>query len=177
MINVKSTSAIKWIAPIGTKVKSKDAVVTLYKAVCLDAINQALQEKLGGLFGEGHDLSEYTIEDHLVVPNNIDEAIVSDVMIQEMKKPKIPKSVKSPDYSFTHTSQDVIDEYEKTKSRKIIYEKYPEYIAADTLDPINMDPEAYKIVYTVRVRLIKRTVGMIGSKITSRFNISLVNFQ
>ena len=169
MINVKSTSAIKWIAPIGTKVKSKDAVVTLYKAVRLDAINQALQEKLGGLFGEGHDLSEYTIEDHLVVPNNIDEAIVSDVMIQEMKKPKIPKSVKSPDYSFTHTYQDVIDEYEKTKSRKIIYEKYPEYIAADTLDPINMDPDAYKIVYTVRVRLIKRTIGMIGSKITSRY--------
>lgn len=169
MINVKSTSAIKWIAPIGTKVKSKDAVVTLYKAVCLDAINQALQEKLGGLFGEGHDLSEYTIEDHLVVPNNIDEAIVSDVMIQEMKKPKIPKSVKSPDYSFTHTSQDVIDEYEKTKSRKIIYEKYPEYIAADTLDPINMDPDAYKVVYTIRVRLIKRTIGMIGSKITSRY--------
>lgn len=32
-----------------------------------------------------------------------------------------------------------------------------------------MDPEAYKIVYTVRVRLIKRTVGMIGSKITSRY--------
>lgn len=160
MINVKSTSAIKWIAPIGTKVKSKDAVVTLYKAVHLDAINQALQEKLGGLFGEGHDLSEYTIEDHLVVPNNIDEAVVSDVMIQEMKKPKIPKSVKSPDYSFTHTSQDVIDEYEKTKSRKIIYEKYPEYIAADTLDPINMDPDAYKVVYTVRVRLIKRTIGI-----------------
>ena len=81
-------------------------------------------------------------------------------MIQEMKKPKIPKSVKSPDYSFTHTSQDVIDEYEKTKSRKIIYEKYPEYIAADTLDPINMDPDAYKVVYTVRVRLIKRTIGI-----------------
>lgn len=170
MINVKSTSAIKWIAPIGTKVKSKDAVVTLYKAVRLDAINAAMQEKLGGLFGEGHDLSEYTIEDHLVVPNNIDEAVVSDIMIQEMKKPRIPKSVKSPDYSFTRTtSGKVIEEYEKTKSRKIIYEKYPEYIAADTLDPINMDPDAYKVVYTVRVRLIKRTIGMIGSKITSRY--------
>ncbi len=48
----------------------------------------------------------------------------------------------------------------KTKSRKIIYEKYPEYIAADTLDPINMDPDAYKVVYTVRVRLIKRTIGI-----------------
>ena len=169
MINVKTSSAIKWIAPIGTKVKSKDSVVTLYKAVRLDAINQALQEKLGGIFGEGHDLSEYTIEDHLKVPNNIDEAVVSDVMIQEMQKPKIPKSVKTPDYSFTRTSKDVIDEYEKTKSRKIIYEKYPEYIAADTLDPINMDPDAYKIVYTVRVRLIKRTIGIVGSKITSRY--------
>lgn len=53
------------------------------------------------------------------MPNNIDEAIVSDVMIQEMKKPKIPKSVKSPDYSFTHTSQDVIDEYEKQNLEKL----------------------------------------------------------
>lgn len=38
MINVKSISALKWIAPIGTKVKSKDPVVTLMKAVRLDAI-------------------------------------------------------------------------------------------------------------------------------------------
>lgn len=169
MINVKNISAIKWIAPIGTKVKSKDPVVTLYKAVRLDAINAALQEKLGGLFGEGRDLTEYTIEDHLKVPNNIDEAWVSDVMVQEMKNPKIPKSVKAPDYSFAHTSQDVINEYEKNKDRKVIYDKFPEYVAADTLDPINMDPDAYKIVYTVRIRLIKRTIGMIGSKITSRY--------
>ena len=160
MINVKTISALKWIAPIGTKVKSKDPVVTLYKAVRLDAINAALQEKLGGLFGEGRDLSEYTIEEYLKVPNNIDEAWVSDVMIQEMKKPKIPKSVKAPDYSFSHTSDGVIQEYNKTKDRKIIYEKFPEYVAADTLDPINMDPDQYKVVYTVRVRLIKRTIGI-----------------
>lgn len=170
MINVKTTTALKWIAPIGTKVKSKDPVVILYKAVRLDAINQALQEKLGGLFGEGRDLSEYTIEDYLRVPNNIDEAWVSDVMIQEMKTPIIPSSAKkSLNYNFTRiTSGEVIREYEKEKSRDVIYEKFPEYVASDTLDPIIMDRKAYKIVYTVRVRLIKRTVGMIGSKITSR---------
>ena len=171
MINVRTINALKWIAPIGTKVKSKDPVVTLMKAVRLDAINAALQEKLGGIFGEGRNLEQYTIEEYLKVPNNIDEAWVSDVMIQEMKKPKIPGSVKiGPDYySFARTSEDVIQEYNKNKDRKIIYEKFPEYVAADTLDPINMDPDQYKVVYTVRVRLIKRTIGMIGSKITSRY--------
>jgi DNA-directed RNA polymerase beta subunit len=169
-INVKNSAAIKWIAPVGTKVKSKDPIVTLYKTTRLDEVNKALNEKLGGLFGEeGKDLSVYTIEDHLRVPNNIDEAIVSDVMIQEMKKPIIPKTIKAPDYSFTKTSKKVIDEYEKTKDRKIIYNKYPEYIAADTLDPINMDPTEYKIVYTVRIRLIKKQNVVVGSKITSRY--------
>lgn len=38
MINVRTINALKWIAPIGTKVKSKDPVVTLMKAVRLDAI-------------------------------------------------------------------------------------------------------------------------------------------
>lgn len=167
---VKNSSAIKWLAPIGTKVKSKDPVVTLYKAVRLDEINKALNEKLGGLFGEGEkDISEYTIEDHLRVPNNIEEAVVSDIMVQEMLKPKVPKSVKAPDYSFSRTSRAVVEEYEKTKDRKVIYNKYPEYIAADTLDPVNMDPAEYKTVYTVRVRLIKRQNVVVGSKITSRF--------
>ena len=169
-LHVKNSAAIKWIAPIGTKVKSKDPVVTVFKAIRLDEINKALNEKLGGLFGEeGKDLTEYTIEDHLKVPNNIDEAVVSDIMVQEMKKPKIPKGIKVPDYSFSKTSKKIIDEYEKTKDRKIIYNKYPEYIAADTLDPINMDPAEYKTVYTVRVRLIKRQGVTVGSKITSRF--------
>lgn len=169
MINVKTTSALKWIAPIGTKVKSKDPVVTLMKAIRLDAINAALQEKLGGIFGEGKDLERYTVEEHLRVPNNIDEAWVSDVMIQKMEKPRIQKLPKVPDFSFSYTSDDVIQEYNKTKDRKIIYEKFPEYVASDTLDPINMDPSQYKIVYTIRVRLIKKTIGMVGSKITSRY--------
>ena len=170
VLHVKSSSAIKWLAPIGTKVKSKDPVVTIYKAVRLDEINKALNEKLGGLFGEdGKDLTEYTIEDHLRVPNNIDEAVVSDIMIQEMKKPRIPGSVKAPDYSFSRTSKKVIEEYENNKDRKVIYNKYPEYIAADVLDPIVMDPAEYKTVYTVRVRLIKRQNVVVGSKITSRF--------
>lgn len=161
MIPVKTTTALKWIAPIGTKVKSKDPVVTLYKAVRLDAINQAMQERLGGLFGEGRDLDQYTIEEYLRVPNNIDEAWVSDVMIQEMKNPIINKTDRVPDYTFTRTtSGEIIEEYEKNKSRKIIYEKFPEYVAADTLDPIIMDRKKYKVVYTVRVRLIKRTIGI-----------------
>lgn len=168
-IDVKNTAAIKWLAPIGTKVKSKDSVVILNKAVRLDEINKALNEKLGGLFGNDN-LSEYVIEDYLKVPNNIDDAVVSDILVQENKHPKYPKQVKASDLNlnFSHTSQPVIDEYNKNKDRKVIFDKYPEYIAADTLDPINLDSKTYKVVYTVRVRLIKYSPAQKGEKITSR---------
>ena len=124
-VPVKTSTALKWVAPIGTKVKSGDNIVTLFKGVRLDEINRTLNEKLGGLFGEeGKDLTEYTIEEHLKVPNNIDEAWVSDVMIQEQKKPKVPKSVKSPDFTLAHQSAKVIKEYEESKDRKIIFDKF-----------------------------------------------------
>ena len=168
-IDVKNTAAIKWLAPIGTKVKSKDSVVILNKAVRLDEINKALNEKLGGLFGNDN-LSEYVIEDYLKVPNNIEDAVVSDILVQENKHPKYPKQVKASDLNlnFSHTSQPVIDEYNKNKDRKVIFDKYPEYIAADTLDPINLDSKTYKVVYTVRVRLIKYSPAILGEKVTSR---------
>ncbi len=151
-------------------VKSKDPVLTVYKAVRLDEINRALQDKLGSLFGDGKDFSEYTIENSLIVPPNIDEAYVSDVMIQENKVVRTPgKGVKRPDLSFSHTSQDIITEYEKNKDRKVIYDRYPEYIAADRLDPISLTDKNFKVVYTIRVRLIKRTNLMIGSKVTNRY--------
>ena len=169
-VPVKTSTALKWVAPIGTKVKSGDNIVTLFKGVRLDEINRTLNEKLGGLFGEeGKDLTEYTIEEHLKVPNNIDEAWVSDVMIQEQKKPKVPKSVKSPDFTLAHQSAKVIKEYEESKDRKIIFDKFPEYVASDTLDPIIMDPSDYKVVYSVRIRLIKKTTLMLGSKVTNRY--------
>jgi DNA-directed RNA polymerase beta subunit len=166
-INVKTSTALKWIAPIGTKVKSKDNIVTLYKAIRLDAINETLTKELGNVFGS--DLADYTVEDHLKVPNNIDEAVVSDVLIQEMKNPIIQRGRKKPDYAFARTSQKVIEEYEKEKDRKVIYERYPEYIASDTLDPVVMDPTEFKIVYTIRIRLIKKQTVVVGSKITSRY--------
>lgn len=178
-MDVKTTEAIKWIAPIGTRVKSKDPIMTVYKAVRLDEINRQLQEKLGGIFGEDKDFSEYTIENSLQVPNNIDEAYISDVLIQENKKPKINKGMKMPDLSFSHTSQKIISEYEAGKEearKKEIYERYPEYIASDTLDPVSLSDLSYKVVYKVRIRLIKRTNLMIGSKVTNRLNSKSVNY-
>lgn len=169
-IDVKNTAAIKWLAPIGTKVKSKDSVVILNKAVRLDEINKALNEKLGGLFGDD-SFSEYVIEDYLKVPNNIEDAVVSDILVQENVNPVIPKSIKAPDLKYSHTSQAVIDEYNKTKDRKVIFDKYPEYVAADTLDPINLDSKTYKVVYTVRVRLIKYSPAVCGEKVTSRYGL------
>lgn len=171
--DLKDSEALKWIAPIGTKVKSGDSVLTSQKAIHLDEVNKALVEKLGsGIFGSNIDLSTSTIEKNLEVPSNIDEAYVSDVMIQENTKPRREKGLKKPDLTFAHTSKAVIEEYEKSKNRKPIFERYPEYIASDVLRPISQSTISEKgprVVYTVRIRLIKRTNVVIGSKITNRY--------
>lgn len=170
-MDIKTSQALKWIAPVGTRVKSKDAVVTAYKAIRLDAVNQMMNEKLGSFVKDesGKDITDYTVETYLHVPNNIDDAIVSDVMVQENVDPVIPKTVKTPDYTFAKSSKAVIEKYEREKDRKIIFDKYPEYVAADTLDPINLDNKAYNVVYTVRVRLIKYNRAQVAEKITSRY--------
>ena len=169
-MKIKTDMALKWVAPIGARVKSGDPIITAFKTTRLDAVNQALAEKLGGLFGEeGMDLTEHTVEISQFVPNNIDDAWVSDVMFQKLEKPSIPRSIKKPDYTFAHESDKVIKEYEDGKDRKVIYDKFPEYIASDTLDPIKLDPSEYKSVYTIRVRLIKKTKLMVGSKVTNRY--------
>ena len=130
-----------------------------------------MNEKLGSFVKDesGKDITDYTVETYLHVPNNIDDAIVSDVMVQENVDPVIPKTVKTPDYTFAKSSKAVIEKYEKEKDRKIIFDKYPEYVAADTLDPINLDNKAYNVVYTVRVRLIKYNRAQVAEKITSRY--------
>lgn len=170
---IKVNNALKWIAPIGTKVKSGDAVVSKYTTQRLDEINKTLNEKLGNLFGgeEGVDLTQYTIEEFAKVPNNIDEAYVSDVLIQELKNPIINKNFTKPDYTFAHESDPIIKEYmdNKTKNRQVIYDKFPEYVAADTLDPVILERDKFKMVYLIRIRLIKKTSLMVGSKVTNRY--------
>jgi hypothetical protein len=167
----KYTDAIDWIAPVGTKVKSGDTIITYRKAIRLDDINKALTEKLGGVLNNG-DLDIYTVSREVKVPSNIDEAYVSDIMVQFNKNPRAERGSKIPDRKFALTSQKVFDEYDKTKDRKIIYERYPEYIAADTLRPIsdtNLKDKGPKVVYSIRVRLIKRTNVVVGSKVTNRY--------
>ena len=170
-IDVKTSTSLKWIAPIGTKVKSKDSVVTLYKGVKLDQINRLLQDKLGSLHKDekGQDITEYTVEQHLKVPNNIDDAFVSDVYVQENVKPIIPKNVKAPDYTWSRESGKIVDEYMKNMDRDVIYKKFPEYVASDRLKPIEMDPKNYKTVYTIRIRLIKIHRLVIADKLTNRY--------
>jgi DNA-directed RNA polymerase beta subunit len=171
--DVKYNEAIRWIAPIGTKVKSGDPILMTHQAVRLDEVNKALVEKLGGgLFGGDIDLTTYTVKRETKVPSDIDEAYISDVIIEENKKPKKEKGDKKKDLTFSHTSKDVIKEFENTKDRKVIFERYPEYIAADVLRPTDvssLSKKGTKVVYSVRIRLIKRTNVMIGSKITNRF--------
>lgn len=168
-IDIKNSHAVKWIAPIGTKVKSGESVMTIYKANRLDEVNRKLQDSLGvSLLGTA-ELDQYVTEDFFRVPNNIDEAWVSDVYIQEQKKIRIPKQTKKPDYTFAKSCKPYLEDYEKSKDRKIIFDKFPEYVAADTLDEISLSDKSYKTVYTIRVRLIKKTKLMLGSKLTNRY--------
>ena len=164
-IDIKTNTTLKWIAPIGTKVKSKDSIVTLLKAVKLDQLNLAIQNKLGGAMP---DISEYTVEQHLVVPNDIDEAYVSDVLVQA-NKPKISKDAVRIDYTWSKKSQKLIDEYNKNMDRDVMYKKFPEYVAADRLKPVEMNPEEVKTVYKIRVRLIKVHRLVVADKLTNRY--------
>ena len=52
--------------------------------------------------------------------------------------------------------------------RDVIYKKFPEYVAADRLKPIEMDPKNYKTVYTIRIRLIKVHRLVVADKLTNR---------
>ena len=167
----KYDESIDWIAPIGTKVKSGDTIITCKKAIRLDEVNKALTEKLGGIL-DNSSLDIYTRVKEVKVPSNIDEAYVSDVIVQVNKNPRTERGSKIPDRKFALTSQKTFDEYDKNKDRKIIYERYPEYIAADVLRPINdasLKDKGPRVVYSIRVRLIKRTNVMVGSKITNRY--------
>ena len=166
-IDVMLSNKIKWIAPIGTRVSSLDSVVTLWKAQRLDTVNQILKDKLGTLGPE--DMDQYMTEQNLIVPNNIDEAVVSDILIQEHKKIVVPKTASKPDYTFAKSSEEYISEYERTKNRDVIYRDFPEYVASDLLSEVDMSEKSYKTVYTIRVRLIKLSKAVVGEKCTSRY--------
>ncbi len=167
-IDVKNSDAIHWIAPIGTAVKSQDSVVTINHAVQLNAVNKLLQDKLTSLVfdSNGNGINTYVTEKKLTVPNNIDEAVVADVFIQEKPKERTREKI---DWTFAETGRKYAEDYEKTKDRKIIYEKYPEYIASDKLKPASLEQKKPNVLFTIRVRLIKRQRLVCGSKISNRF--------
>mgnify|MGYP003455582240 CR=1 FL=1 len=74
-------------------------------------------------------------------------------------------------FDYALLSQKYLDEYtgSKEKARKVIYDKYPEYIASDRLREVSLDTKGFKVVYTIRVRLIKYSRCVKGEKITNRF--------
>lgn len=169
-IDIKNNASLKEITPIGTEVKSGDNLATILIGRRLDGINRTLADKLGGITGpESANLTEFTIEDNLVVPNNITKATISDVLVQERTGSDIkpPGSKKAPDLTFTHLSKDVIDAYDM--DRKEIYKEFPEYVASDRLKDVDLTDKSYKVIYHVRIRLIMETKLMVGSKLTNRY--------
>lgn len=171
-INVKTNSAVNWIAPIGTVVRFKDPVVKCKKTAVLNEVNKIIKNKLGDVLQ--YDIDDYTEDYNLTVPNSIEQAVVADVRIMK-NRPIIPGNVKSPDYTYAETSEEVQAEYFKTydKQRKIIIDNYPEYISDDTLKDFEVDRYEYKLVYVVKVRLIVYNRLKIADKLTNRYGLSL----
>lgn len=170
-INVKTNTAINWIAPIGTVVRFKDPVVKCRKTAVLNQVNKIIKDKLGDILQ--YDIDDYTEDFNLVVPNNIEQATVADVKIIK-NKPIVPGSVKTPDYTYAETSEDVMKEYFKSydSQRKVIIDNYPEYISDDTLKDFDVDRHEYKLVYVVKVRLIVYNRLKIADKLTNRYGLS-----
>ena len=172
--DVKNNAKIKWIAPIGTQVKSKDSIVTLTRLSKFDEITRNALSKLGGLIDDG-SLQEFESEFNYKIENNIEDAVISDIIIQrnncEEKAAADKKKGKNIKFDYALLSQRYIDEYmaEKPKARQVIYDRYPEYVASDTLKPVSLDTKGFKVVYTIRVRLIKYSKCVKGEKITNRF--------
>lgn len=167
--DVMTNSAIKYILPIGSVVKSKDPVVIGSKSARLNEINKIISEKLLGISGSPNNesLEDYTEEYNLIVPNNIEQAVVSDVRIQK-NNPKFKRNIRIPDYTFSETSQIAIDEFMKSYNRDIIINNYPDYVSDDTIDEFLMDPNDFKLVYTVKVRIIVYNRLKVGDKLTNR---------
>lgn len=167
-INVKTNSAINWIAPIGTAVRFKDPIVKCKKTAVLNEVNRIINNKLGDIINTSID--DYTEPYDLIVPNNIEQAVVADVKIQK-NNPIVPKNKSVPDYTYSETSQAVIDEYFKTydKYRKIIVDNYPVYISDDTIKDFEIDRYEYKLVYVVKIRLIVYNRLKIADKLTNRY--------
>ena len=171
--DVKNNAKINWIAPIGTRVKSKDSIVSLTRLSKFDEVTRNAIAKLGGILDDG-SLQEFESEFHYKVENNIEDAVVADVIVQrnncEEKAAQDKKKGKNMKYDYALLSQKLIDEYmtEKPKARQVIYDRYPEYIASDTLTPISLDQKGFKVVYTIRIRLIKYSRCVKGEKITNR---------
>lgn len=171
--DVKNNAKIKWIAPIGTKVKSKDAIMTLTRLSKLDEVTRNAISKLGGLVDDG-SLQEFETEFNYNIENNIEDAVVADILVQrnncEEKAAADKKKGKSVKFDYALLSQKYIDDYMNNldKSRQVIYDKYPEYIASDRLREISLDTKGFKVVYTIRVRLIKYSRCVKGEKITNR---------
>lgn len=173
-INIKTNTALNWIAPIGTIVKFKEPVVKCKKTAVLNAVNKIIKDKLGDVLDYGID--DYTEPYNLIVPNNIEQAVVADVKVTKNERPLVPKNVKSPDYTYAETSEEVSKEYFKNyeKDRKIIIDNYPEYISDDVLKDADIDRHEYKLVYVVKVRLIVYNRLKIADKLTNLSQISSV---
>lgn len=169
-VDIKNLAALSWIAPIGTKIKSGDKIVIYNKIAKLDEANRALLEKFNGIYGSNGQFTNLFTERSLDVPNNIDEGYVSDVKIQLVNNK--PAKGQIIDRSFALTSDRVIDAYMKTidKERKDkIFKNFPEYIAIDKLRNVNTEEKNPAVVYNVRIRIIKKTGLMKGSKVTNRY--------
>lgn len=171
-VNIRANSKINWILTPGTRVKSKDILVKIVKTGRLNEVNSALREKLGGLLTDetGNPLNTYVIDSSVVVPNNITNAVVSDVLIKK-NNPKIPRSSRDNEKTqiFAKDNEELVKDYEEKYDRSDVLAEFPDYIARDRLQDFETDKKDLRLTYVIKVRLIVMNELKVGDKLTNRY--------
>lgn len=153
-IMVRDDESIISLLPIGTKVKSRDVLVS-----CATRFRNQMNGNLIALMNPS-DKSILKRND-LIVPNNVDDGIITDVRIQYNDyaywSREIQKNV------LDESSIKIIDKFKKNAS--VVPDSIPKEYLAQL--PGETDYEGYAAC--IRYRILTNSPAMVGSKLSNRY--------
>lgn len=151
---VKDGQSLQEMLPIGSRVRSKDVLVK-----CATAFRNSSLEGLVSLVGD--DKSKITQRNDLITPNNIDDAIVTDVKIQynDYVESRYGKEVNVLD----ENSIKLINKFKKQVV--VLPDSIPDSYRAQL--PGAIEYEGYSAC--IRYRLLNYSPAIVGSKLCNRY--------
>lgn len=153
VMTIKDTESIVSILPIGSKVKSRDVMMSV-----VSSFRNQSSEKLIRLIHKDEDLSKMN---NMIVPNNITEAYITDISYSyDVHKTTLNRKER---FVLNESSVDVL---KKTGRNNL---PFPKFIPKSFLSKIN-DIEDYDgFAAYVKIRLVTVGPGKVGTKIANRY--------